>query len=331
MPPLALASVRKQLESGKTDPLYLILGEDEVEKSALARAFGELVEEGLRAFNVERLYGADTAPSEVVRAARTLPMMASRRIVVVLQAEKLLVPRRDTEDARRELEQLEEYFRSPERQTTLVCVAGAVDRRGRAAKLLLQKASVVECGVLRDARDAERWVRAHLDRSGMKVEPAAVRLLVERAGIDLPRLRGDLERAMLYAAGQPRMTADDVRAVVGPATLQDAWAIRSAIERRSAGSALRELALLLDSGAVPYMVLGQLGWIARSALPAARVPAAIEAVFRTDLDLKRSAGDPRVLLERLVVELCGAESPREGRRTGGSSGADAGRKAPPLG
>jgi len=35
-----------------------------------------------------------------------------------------------------------------------------------------------------------------------------------------------------------------------------------------------------------------------------RVPAAVDALFRTDLDLKRSAGDPRILLERLVVELC---------------------------
>jgi DNA polymerase III delta subunit len=35
-----------------------------------------------------------------------------------------------------------------------------------------------------------------------------------------------------------------------------------------------------------------------------RVPAAIEALFRTDLELKSSGGDPRVLLERLVVELC---------------------------
>ena len=33
-------------------------------------------------------------------------------------------------------------------------------------------------------------------------------------------------------------------------------------------------------------------------------PAAVEALFRTDLDLKSSGGDPRVLLERLVVELC---------------------------
>jgi DNA polymerase III delta subunit len=36
-----------------------------------------------------------------------------------------------------------------------------------------------------------------------------------------------------------------------------------------------------------------------------RLTPAVEALFRTDLDLKRSTGDPRILLERLVVELCG--------------------------
>jgi DNA polymerase III delta subunit len=35
-----------------------------------------------------------------------------------------------------------------------------------------------------------------------------------------------------------------------------------------------------------------------------RLRRAVDALFRTDVDLKRSAGDPRVLLERLVVELC---------------------------
>ena len=33
-------------------------------------------------------------------------------------------------------------------------------------------------------------------------------------------------------------------------------------------------------------------------------------LFRTDLALKSSAGDPRVLLERLVVELCERKAPR---------------------
>jgi DNA polymerase III delta subunit len=35
------------------------------------------------------------------------------------------------------------------------------------------------------------------------------------------------------------------------------------------------------------------------------VRAAVDALFRTDLALKTSGGDRRVLLERLVVELCG--------------------------
>ena len=75
-----------------------------------------------------------------------------------------------------------------------------------------------------------------------------------------------------------------------------------------AREALRQLALSLEGGAVPYMVLGQLAWFVREKLPMAdarRVPAAIDALFRTDLELKSSGGDPRVLLERLVVELCG--------------------------
>jgi DNA polymerase III delta subunit len=37
---------------------------------------------------------------------------------------------------------------------------------------------------------------------------------------------------------------------------------------------------------------------------ARQVRPAVDALFRTDLDLKRSAGEPRILLERLVVELC---------------------------
>ena len=68
------------------------------------------------------------------------------------------------------------------------------------------------------------------------------------------------------------------------------------------------------------MVLGQLAWVARSKIPPPRIPQAIDMVFRTDNALKRSAGDRRLLLERLVVELCAAagagraSGPGRGRR-----------------
>jgi DNA polymerase III delta subunit len=40
-------------------------------------------------------------------------------------------------------------------------------------------------------------------------------------------------------------------------------------------------------------------------LAPARVAGAVREVFETDLALKTSRGEPRVLLERLVVNLCG--------------------------
>jgi hypothetical protein len=42
------------------------------------------------------------------------------------------------------------------------------------------------------------------------------------------------------------------------------------------------------------------------------VTPAIDALLRTDLALKSSGGDSRVLVERLVVELTGRPLPRTG-------------------
>jgi DNA polymerase III delta subunit len=77
---------------------------------------------------------------------------------------------------------------------------------------------------------------------------------------------------------------------------------------------------MLDAGLAPEKILGQLGWVVRAKFPQlapGRLRHSVEAVFRTDVDLKRTAGDPRVLLERLVVELCerGAGPKRPGLRT----------------
>ena len=108
------------------------------------------------------------------------------------------------------------------------------------------------------------------------------------------------------------ITAENVRQSVpaGPEAQVD-FGIANAIKRSDAAGALRELRLALDAGAMPVMLMGQLRWVAEQ-LQASRLRNAIEVLFRTDLALKSSGGEPRVLLERLVVELCG-ERTRAGR------------------
>jgi DNA polymerase-3 subunit delta len=315
MPLTTPAAVRKQIESGSVGALYLLQGDDDIEKSALGHEFEELIDEGLRAFNVERIHAGDVTSgerlvgvvSELVAAAHTLPMMAPRRLLIVLQADQLLMPKRESDAASRALDALEMLFKEPDSQTTIVLIAAPLDKRSRMYKLLVKHAALVECGVIETQADAERWIKNRVTAAGAQIDPAGARLLGERSGADIKRLRNDVERLLLYALGQKMISLDDVRQIVGPATLQDDWAMTNAIEAGDGAIALRQLALVLDAGAPPEKVLGQLGWLVRTKFPVIAPGAlrpAIAALFRTDLDLKRSGGDPRILLERLIVELC---------------------------
>lgn len=342
MPAATAAAVRKQIAAGRPDPVYLIVGDDDAEVTRLAGEFTEIVDEALRAFNVERLYASDKSvtPAAIAEAARQLPMMADRRVVVVLRAEKILKPRRRKADEEAgsgagddepsgSAEALETYLARPEPSTVLVFAAADVDRTRRLYKQLQKTATIVECWGLKsgpaksgrvDPREAvqkaEQLVKQRVSDSGQRIEPRALRLLASRAGTDIARLRNDVERLLLYAAGKPSIGVQDVEEIVGAETSQDDWAVTNAIRNGRTADALRELALALDAGGVPFMILGQLAYYVRERMIESqprRVPAAIDALFRTDLDMKSSGGDPRVLLERLVVELCeGARRPAAG-------------------
>jgi DNA polymerase-3 subunit delta len=331
MPSISPQQVRDSFKKRAPAPVYLFVGDDDAEIMGLVADATELVEDELRAFNVERLYAGDkgVTASSIAQAARMLPMISDRRVVIVLRGEKLLKPKRKAragEDAPAEggdepasdLDALTEYLQKPEPSTTLVIAAADVDKTRRVWKTGLQKhAVIVECWGLKGekeprnldlravARKAEQLVRQAVTEAGQQIDPAAARLVAERAGADIVRLRGDVSRLLLYAAGQPRITLADAQEVVSTEASHDNWAVTNAIQQGKTAEALHQLALALDSGAVPYMVLGQLGWFVRERLnDPHRIPAAVDALFRTDLDLKTSGGEPRVLLERLVVELC---------------------------
>src|ERR1700694_4831280 len=137
MPVANPSTVRKQIKSGNTDSLYLLLGEDDGEKSALAAEFAEIVDEGLRAFNVERIHAGDMTTGDklaggvasLVAAARTLPMMSPGGLFLVL-------------------------------------LAAPLDKLLRMFKVLTKHATVAECGSPEDVAGAEGWVRARVATSG---------------------------------------------------------------------------------------------------------------------------------------------------------------------
>ena len=332
------ASVRKQIAQRKTDPVYLIVGDDDEEMARLAGDFTALIEDALRAFNAERLYAGDkgVTPAAVVEAARVLPMMSDRRLVVVLRAEKILKPKRRGKgeaeggadpggaDAPTDLDLLDDYVRNPVPETTLVLVATEADRTRKIFKALQKHATIVECWGLkssaRDPRKIQGWELQKIageaaalattlaKESGYSLDRAGAALLARRAGTDIGTLRGDIGRLLLYAGEKKTITVQDVQEVVSGESLQDDWALTEAILAGDCPTALRQLALAMESGGIPYMILGQISYCLREKLvlkDPRRVPPGVETLFRTDLALKSSGGDPRVLLERCIVDLCG--------------------------
>ena len=324
-------SFEQQIAGDHLEPVYLLAGPDEELKAALVSRLVDTIEPDVRPFNVDKIFPADHREEvrrqfwDVMELARTLPMMAPRRLIVIAQAEKLMpifkagddeapeppaaVPgvRKGRRPAQRqageaELEALDQYLSNPSREAVIVFMAGGkLNRNLKPVRLLERSAVVVEFG----AGDALAWIEAEAASEGVRIDAAAARLLAGLAGGDVTRLRAEFERAVLFASGDGIVTEAAVREIAGAPTTGGPWAMTNAIERGAAGEALRELAMKLDAGEYPPMILGQIRWYVTTKRPSRQIPAAVEALFRTDQALKRSGGDPRVLLERLVVELCG--------------------------
>jgi DNA polymerase III subunit delta len=323
--------VRKQIESGETAPLYLLEGDDLQSRHDLALEFAGLVDEGLHAFNVQSFHAneATTASArdqlmgDIIAAARTLPMMAPRRVLLVHEAEKLLSPRKgkDDEEAvavapasggrkkQRVLtpsEEFEAYLESPEPMTTLVFAAGALDGNRRLVKLLRKRAVAVDCGSLHDdPAEAARWVKAYFQKEGFEIEPKAVTTLLRATGLTLGRIRAECEKLVLYVGGEKTITLQHVKDATTPSDdPTDGPAVGFAIRDGDVKKALREVTALLDSGAPHLPLLGQIRWGAGLLRPDARAKRGLDLVLETDLALKSSGGEARYLIEKLVIELC---------------------------
>ena len=321
-----VAEIHKQIKSGKTGPLYLLEGDDQQSRHDLANEFANVVDEGLQAFNVQSFYAneATNTPARdqligsLLSNARTLPMMAARRVIVVHEADRLLAPRRAKDEDQQELdlprkgkrgttpaEELEAYVENPEPMTTLVFVSGPLDANRRIVKLLRKHADAVDCGTLASPREAAIWIQKRLEKDELTIEPKALSLLLETTGLSLGRIRAEIEKLVLYASGESGITAQHVRDLVIPqAESEGVFALIEAVHNSNAPRALREVSALIDGGIQPPMILGQLRAAATQLRPDARVRSGLEAVFRTDIAIKSSSGTPQHLLECLVVELC---------------------------
>ena len=325
--------LRREVAGGRIQPLYLFEGPEQYLQEQALRLLYDSVDEGLRVFNVTKFSigsdngaGSKTTAAMAVDAANQMPMMSSRRIVVIRELDKI------RED---ELELVLAYLKSPAPTTTMVFQAVALDRRRKLTGALIKACTVVTFALLEEG-GARRWAQDRLKLRGCSIEPEALNLLIGLTGTGLTRLANELEKLAAYADGGVIKSAT-VQELVTRASEHNNWELWSAIYSRDRKRALRLMERLLDdSDALP--ILGALASLYRRLLTGkqlleggastqeigratgqwndsfqallrrssrAELVRAMRRIAEVDDAIKNSQATPRLLMQYLIVELTG--------------------------
>lgn len=196
--------LQREIGKGQLVPVYLLYGEEgyfidkitaQLELAALAGAEPS--------FNLDVVYGSETSGAALVAAARSFPVMAARRLVLVKEANKL--KKDDTE-------KLASYLEQPNPQTVLVLQhrsKDTPDKRTRYGKLIsaAKGIAVMESKPLRDYKMAP-WIEGEIKRRNATADADAVAILVQHLGTNLLRIEQELDKLMLGLADTPKRHID---------------------------------------------------------------------------------------------------------------------------
>jgi len=319
------AELEQELAARGPRRAYLLAGAEALLRDdALAVLRRAVIGDGDPAFLIDRFDGS-AAPGELSDALHTLPVIAARRLVVLIEPEA----RRGS--ARALLDAVAEWVdgaRAEEASpSVLVVAASQPDRRARWVKAFGD--AVVACDAPRAAREIAAFARDEAARQQVALERGVAEALAERIGPQLQLLRMEIAKlALLAGPGSPVS-----RAHVGVGTVLAAeepiWDLTDAIGEGRTADALGVLARLLGAGEPPPVLLGALVSHFRRLLRtssgeeiaappfvrkklasqakrygSARLRAALGALHETDLALKGAGAlRPELALERVVIAL----------------------------
>jgi DNA polymerase-3 subunit delta len=257
----------REAESKQLRPLYLVAGDEAYLAGMVLTALKAAALEGaIPGLNEDSINAAERTVDDALAAARTLPMMAKRRLVVVQRLERW-EPRSGGEEsatsskaAKDPFERLLEYAKQPSPSTVLILSGSGIDKRRKLYVTARNEGWLVACEALGRA-ELPLFVEREAKRLGARLSPGISDLIAELAGPDLGPVADAVNRLSLYA-GSEIVTEEMVAECVvrlRPATV---WELVAAVGRRDAGGALTALHEVFDPSEAVRLV-GLLAWSTR--------------------------------------------------------------------
>lgn len=180
--------------------VYILAGDedyfiDRIEKKII----NTYLEEEQKDFNLRQFYGLDTTVEEVLAVSRKYPMMSQYNIVVVREAQALA-----------RAEELKNLIDFPVSTTILVlCYKGKMpDARSKFVAAVKKDYIFVECKSLYE-RQLPGYIEMIAQEYGLRLNGAAVQLLIENIGSNLQRIEKEVEKLSLVPDASKRVLIDE--------------------------------------------------------------------------------------------------------------------------
>ena len=219
------------VRSGVFAPVYLLMGEEPYYPDKACEAIiAAALQDYERDFNQTIFYGLDTDAINVASEARSYPMMADRRLVVLKEAQSM-----------KTLEDLATYCEEPMDSTVLVILmhGARADKRRALYKNVSKNGIVMDSTALRDY-EADKWIAMYYRERGLTIAPDAAGLLIESAGTDLGRIAVETDKMLKnLPEGTTSVTAADVEKNVGISREYSIFELTRELSLNNAPKALR--------------------------------------------------------------------------------------------
>ena len=248
-------------ENIPTQGVWLLVQGDEehLKRQLVERLRGQLLEAGDE-FNLDQLDVSErwegvvetaeqskrerlpTRAEKILALAQALPFLGGGRLVIVRNADLL------SADAQK---RLAKGLESVPAMNHVLLITGDGGTSRKAAKLandllkgITQHGTVYDCSPLSE-EEALQWVRDKVKAWEQTIEPAALMLLIQRAGTELRRLQIEVEKLSLMAGEGGRIRTQDVELMTPKMAEESVFRLADAVAARDAAQAMGVLHELL--------------------------------------------------------------------------------------
>jgi DNA polymerase-3 subunit delta len=321
------------LKQGKILPLYLFFGEEEfLIQEAVDLVINKVVVPGARDFNFNTLYCKDTSSSELVNLCQTLPFMSEKRLVIAKEIDVFKAA---------DLEELIPYLNDPSPSTCLLMLSNQPRYEKKAVISAVEAHGAVTRFYALLDREIVAWIEEWVRARGLSIRRDAAQFLWQTLGNDLQKIGNELEKVVISLNEKKTVTFDDVKTVVGDFREYSSFDLAAALGQKNREKSFLILSRLIQEGEAPVGLLGSIAWNFRRLMQAKAMEAAgmgqddimkklriifhqaglfkeqmrcytldeLREVFAvmlsTDKALKSSGLNGRLILERMILRLCG--------------------------